>query len=159
MEALKFDVNKLIEFVQKDWYLGDLHGLSHWQRVHKNGCLLYTDGVDINVVVAFAYLHDSARRSDGGDIDHGVRAVDNVKKLRNTILVNFTNEEIELLCEACRLHTVELKTGNITIDTCFDSDRLDLDRCYIIPKPHRMATKKGAEYAENFEEFKKMRDL
>ncbi len=49
----------------------------------------------------------------------------------------------------CRLHTIEHKTGNPTIDACFDSDRLDLWRVGIIPDPDRLATEKGKEIARN----------
>ena len=35
----------------------------------------------------------------------------------------------------------------ITIDVCFDSDRLDLPRAGITPDPAQMATKEGAEMA------------
>ena len=56
-------------------------------------------------------------------------------------------EDISLLKEACRLHTVADRTGNPTIDACFDADRLDLGRVGIIPDPERMATKKGKEIA------------
>ncbi len=159
MEILKIDIDKLSEFVQGFWILSELHGINHWRRVYRNGCLLYTEGVNMNVVAAFAFLHDSARQDDGMDINHGIRAVDNVIKLRDTLLVNLTEEEIFLLCEACRLHTIMHKIGNITIDTCFDADRLDLDRCGIVPDPFRMATPKGVEYAKKFTEYRKLRDM
>lgn len=64
-------------------------------------------------------------------------------------LKTLTDEEFLLLQEACRLHTVELKTGNPTIDACFDADRLDLWRVGIAPDPNRLATKKGKEIARN----------
>ena len=69
--------------------------------------------------------------------------------MRGTYLKGVSNEEIELLQEACRLHTTELKTGNPTIDACFDSDRLDLWRVGLIPDPARLATEKGKEFARN----------
>ena len=56
-------------------------------------------------------------------------------------------KQIELLKDACALHTTCHRTGNPTIDTCFDSDRLDLPRVSILPDPERMATKEGAEKA------------
>ena len=39
------------------------------------------------------------------------------------------------------------KTGDPTIDACFDADRLDLGRVGIIPDPGRLATEKGKELA------------
>ena len=44
-----------------------------------------------------------------------------------------------------QLHTIADRTGDITIDTCFDADRMDLLRVGIKPLPDRMASKKGAE--------------
>ena len=101
------------------------------------------------VVGLFAYLHDSCRMDDGMDLCHGERAAVWIDTLRNTYLKDVSDEEIELLKEACRLHTTELKTGNPTIDACFDSDRLDLWRVGIIPDPDRLATEKGKEIARN----------
>jgi uncharacterized protein len=52
-----------------------------------------------------------------------------------------------LLERACRFHTTERRTGNPTIDVCFDADRLDLGRVGIVPNPKLMATEQGAYYA------------
>ena len=60
---------------------------------------------------------------------------------------DFTDEDVSLLERACRYHTTELRTGNPTIDVCFDADRLDLGRVGIVPNPKRMATEQGAYYA------------
>jgi uncharacterized protein len=62
-------------------------------------------------------------------------------------LKDVSDEEIELLKEACRLHSIKHKTGNPTIDACFDSDRLDLWRVGLIPDRYRLATEKGKEIA------------
>ena len=45
------------------------------------------------------------------------------------------------------------RTGNPTVDACFDADRLDLMRVGIIPDSKRMATERGAFYAANMEQF------
>ena len=47
--------------------------------------------------------------------------------------------------------TTTLRTGNSTIDTCFDADRLDLERVGIIPYPNKMATSKGDVYKRQLE--------
>ena len=70
-----------------------------------------------------------------------------IDRLRDTLLHDVSDEEIHLLREACRLHTVALKTDNPTIDACFDADRLDLGRVGIIPYPARLATEKGKKMA------------
>lgn len=77
-----------------------------------------------------------------------------INNIRCTILKNFSDEEIELLKTACLLHTNVLRTGNLTIDTCFDADRLDLGRVGIKPNPHKMATLKGADFANDFINFR-----
>ena len=50
---------------------------------------------------------------------------------------------------ACRLHTTTMKTGDPTIDACFDADRLDLWRAGITPDPEKLATEKGKQIAKN----------
>ena len=59
------------------------------------------------------------------------------------------DQQFEMLQTACRLHTTTHRTGNPTIDACFDADRLDLGRVGITPDPNRMATEKGKEMAKN----------
>ena len=75
---------------------------------------------------------------------------------RNTILKDFTDEEVSLLERACRYHTTELRTGDPTIDVCFDADRLDLGRVGIVPNPKLMATEQGAYYAANINLINKL---
>lgn len=162
-------MSKIISFALTDWELGDTHGLPHWQRVERNGILLSLDkhkgryiinkGIRLNVVRAFAYLHDKCRIDNYSDWKHGERAARMLHNIRDSILFELDDEEFSLLETACRLHTTTHKTGNLTIDTCFDADRLDLNRVGIIPEPNRMATEKGAYYArdpEAFNEFIKM---
>ena len=133
-------IDKVKEFAQQGWELGELHGISHWERVEKNGLLLATKEANKTVVRLFAYLHDKWRIDDGEDLQHGTRAAENLTALRGSLLSELSDEEFELLCKACELHTVCHRTGNITIDTCFDADRLDLTRVGILPRPSRMAT-------------------
>ena len=146
-------IEKVKQFSNEGWSLGVCHGVSHWERVERNGLLLATDEVNTTVVRLFAYLHDKWRLDDGEDIDHGKRASENLLQLRETILRWLTDEEFELLRKACELHTVCHSTGNPTIDACFDADRLDLMRVGITPDPERMATERGKFYAANLEQF------
>ena len=125
-----------------------LHGISHWDRVYIYGKQLITPEVDPLVVALFAYLHDSCRQDDGYDTSHGPRAAKWIDTLRETYLKPLTDEQIILLKEACRLHTTTQKTGNPTIDACFDADRLDLWRADITPDPDKMATAKGKKIAQ-----------
>lgn len=149
------DIREVIEFATNGWELGETHGLPHWQRVERNGILLslqdghIRDDINIKVVRHFAYLHDKCRLNNGTDVKHGSRVADMIPALRTTILRELTDEEVILLDKACRYHTTERKTGNPTIDVCFDADRLDLSRVGIRPNPKLMATEQGAYYAAN----------
>lgn len=148
MQSLKV-IEDIRRFVHAQWTLGALHGIRHWDRVYENGQKLLTPDVNPLVIGLFAYLHDSCRIDDGEDLYHGQRAAEWIETLRNTYLQDVSSEEIELLQEACRLHTIETRTGNPTIDACFDADRLDLWRVNVIPDPARLATEKGKEIASN----------
>lgn len=157
---------KIQTFAMTNWELGDTHGLPHWQRVERNGILLgmercadgykLNDKVKIKVVRAFAYLHDKCRIDNYSDFEHGARAAKMLYDIRNSILSELDDEEFSLLEAACCLHTTTHKTGNLTIDICFDADRLDLNRVGIIPEPRRMATEKGAYYARYPEAFNEL---
>ena len=62
-----------------------------------------------------------------------------------SFLSELNDKQITKLKQACELHTIKHRTGDITIDACFDADRMDLLRVGIKPSPERMATKRGAE--------------
>ena len=140
---------KTRQFVQERWELDELHGISHWDRVYENGQKLITHDVNPLVVGLFAYLHDSCRKHNGEDLEHGVRAAEWIETIRESLLADVSDKEIELLKRACRLHTTAHKTGDPTIDGCFDADRLDLWRVGVTPDPGRLATEKGKEIASN----------
>ena len=142
-------VGKIRTFADSRWELGSLHGISHWDRVYANGQRLLTPVVNPLVVGLFAYLHDSCRQNDGIDLGHGPRAAKFIDSIRDAYLKEVSDEDIVQLKEACRLHTTAQKTGNPTIDACFDADRLDLWRVGITPDPDRLATEKGKEIARN----------
>jgi len=156
------DIREVREFALNGWKLGKIHGLSHWQRVERNGIILSSENgsirkdINIKVVRFFAYLHDKCRLNDWADLEHGVRSADMLPSIRNTILRDLNDEEVSLLDKACRYHATEHRTGIPTVDVCFDADRLDLGRVGIVPNPKRMATEQGTYYAANIhliEEF------
>lgn len=152
-EIPAFDIENVKRFALQDWKLGDTHGLSHWQRVERNGALLATPKVNMTVVRLFAYLHDKCRIDNDRDIQHGARVVQTLCEIKHTLLKDITEDEFYMLSKACELHATALKTGNLTIDTCFDADRLDLERVGIIPDPNRMATEKGKYWAKHLDDF------
>ena len=114
----------------------ELHGIEHWKQVERNGLLLATEtGADITIVRLFALFHDSKRADDGFDKEHGHR-------------FDITQEQFDKLYHACKFHTTEPRSGDATIDTCYDADRLDLGRVGIKLDPNKMATAFGARIAQ-----------
>ena len=51
-----------------------------------------------------------------------------------------SDHEFNLLYLACERHTHERTHSDITIQTCWDSDRLDLGRVEITPHPGKLCT-------------------
>lgn len=147
----RVDMERVKQFVASRWALDSLHGLPHWERVYGFGQQLLTPECNRLVVGLFAYLHDACRLNNGYDKEHGPRAAVWIETLRDNLLEGLTDEEFSLLQEAIRLHTVCHRTGNPTIDVCFDSDRLDLGRVHITPDPEKMATAKGADMARDMQ--------
>ena len=121
-----------------DWH--GIHGIHHWRRVNKNGLrLAIITQANPAVVELFAFLHDSRRFNEGTDPDHGRRAAVFAKQLRGTF-INLPDYDFELLVFACRYHTEGLTEANVTVQTCWDADRLDLGRVGKRPKANYLCT-------------------
>jgi uncharacterized protein len=123
-------------------YEGGIHGLPHWSRVWCHGRQL-ARGLDLDpaVLAWFAFLHDSQRRNDDYDPQHGPRAADFAVRLRRDgVLTELDPAGFERLCEAMRLHSDGHTTGDVTVLACWDADRLDLGRVGITPHPRRLCT-------------------
>jgi len=117
-----------------------VHGVIHWARVFENGLrLAEKTGANVEVVKLFAVLHDSKRLNDGHDPDHGPRAAAFAVEMRGQSF-DLPDHEFRLLCKACEGHTHERTHPDVTIQTCWDSDRLDLGRVGIMPDPNRLCT-------------------
>ena len=126
-----------------------LHGLTHWQQVERNGLLLASEiGADTMVVRLFALFHDSKRANDGIDITHGARGAEFAKECFEEHRLDISQEQFDKLYHACKFHTTEHRSGDATIDTCYDADRLDLGRVSIVLDPNKMATAFGAKIAQ-----------
>ena len=114
--------------------LKGIHGFYHWARVLENGLRLSEiNGADKEVVILFALFHDSKRESEGYDPKHGKRGALFSEQLRNR---NFklSDDAFEKLIYACEYHSKGLVDSDVTIQTCWDADRLDLGRVGIVPK-------------------------
>ena len=94
----------------------------------------------------FGLIHDICRVSDFDDKGHGLRAAHYVKMIRNTWLGDLNENEIWLLSEAVKYHNKIRQYGEITIDTCFDADRLDLARFGMTVNPERLATNAAQQF-------------
>ena len=122
-----------------------IHGAPHWARVRDNGLLLAkATGANEDVIEYFAFMHDACRRSDGHDADHGRRAAQLARAIRNRHIA-LNNAEFELLVDALSGHTDGTTPGNITVATCWDADRLDLGRVDIVPDPRYLHTEPGRD--------------
>ena len=133
---------RLIDAVRKEYRLGwsGIHGVSHWARVRKVGLQLAAmTGARPDVVELFAFLHDSCRHGDGRDPDHGRRAVEFARRLRGECF-SLDDEGFALLCEAMEFHSKGLMDADVTVQTCWDADRLDLGRVDIQPEAERLCT-------------------
>jgi uncharacterized protein len=139
---LKTVTHALIQFLKGHFVLdwGGIHGASHWARVRENGLRLASStGANVRVIEAFAFIHDSCRQNDGRDPDHGRRAAGLARELCGTLL-DLAPAELALLETACASHSDGHTTGDITVCTCWDADRLDLGRVGIRPQAARLCT-------------------
>lgn len=139
---MELNLKSILKTVLEDYALppsGD-HGVVHWARVLENGLRLSEEtSASIKVVQLFAVLHDSKRISEFGDPDHGPRAAEFAVAIRGQVF-ELDDHEFRLLYRACEGHTHERTHPDITIQTCWDSDRLDLGRVGITPHPSRLCT-------------------
>ena len=149
---MEVNIPLVLKTVLEDYALpvnGD-HGVAHWARVLENGLRLSKEtDANIEVVQLFAVLHDSRRQNEVTDPDHGPRAAEFAMALRGSIF-DLGDHEFRLLYKACHGHTHERTHPDVTIQTCWDSDRLDLGRVGITPHPTRLCT----EFAKRPETIK-----
>lgn len=111
------------------------HGISHWRNVLKIGNYLAKETkADIKIVNLFAYLHDSKKENDAYDPEHGRKAAVFAQELFAKKLLPLSSEQLDKLVFACQYHADAVaKSNDITIQTCWDADRLDLWRVGVMP--------------------------
>lgn len=133
---------ELIHMVLKRYALpwGGTHGVPHWARVLENGRRLsMITGAKTRIVELFAVFHDSQRINEGFDDGHGRRGAKLARDLHG-IQYELDDRDLELLIQACELHTEGYLEGDITVQTCWDADRLDLGRVGITPRAEKLCT-------------------
>ena len=124
-----------------------VHGVSHWARVLENGRRLAPQtGANLEVVELFAVLHDSKRKNDGIDFLHGPEGAVNAAKLRG-FAFELDDANFELLRHACADHTRGFTRADVTVQTCWDADRLDLNRVGILPRQKLLCTQPARDPA------------
>lgn len=136
------DLRPLLAAILADYALpidGD-HGITHWARVLENGRrLCETTGANVDVVTLFAVLHDARRVNEVHDPQHGPRAAEFAQRQRGNAF-QLDDEAFESLFVACEGHTHERTHPDVTVQTCWDSDRLDLGRVGITPDRNYLCT-------------------
>lgn len=132
----------LLEKIREDYHLekNGIHGPHHWERVRENGLFLAkSTGANEEVIEYFALLHDARRQNDGIDPEHGPRAVELIHEIADE-LIALPPDLLRQLIVAVRDHTRGFTTGDPTVITCWDADRLDIGRVGIRPVPERLCT-------------------
>jgi uncharacterized protein len=131
-----------------DWR--GIHGAPHWARVRVNGLAIAAlNGARPDVVELFALLHDSQRLDEDRDSRHGARAGDYIAKLNGEHLA-LDRLGLDMLIFACRYHSDGMTEADVTIQTCWDADRLDLARVGTWVDKKRLCTD-AARQADVFE--------
>ena len=124
-----------------------IHGIFHWARVYENGRRLAAEtGARLDVIEYFALLHDSRRKNDWGDHKHGPRAAAFITGLREQ-WIDLDDVGFSSLVQAVKGHTNGSCDADVTVQTCWDADRLDLKRVGISPIPSRLCTPPAREPA------------
>jgi len=120
--------------------LDGVHGVTHWARVQENGLRLAEEtGANMDIIRLFALFHDACRQNESRDPGHGLRGAQLAVAFRGTYF-ELDDASFELFYMACEWHTHGNVEADITVQTCWDADRLDLQRAGIIPLPERLCT-------------------
>ncbi len=128
----------LLDQYRLPWF--GAHGIGHWGRVYENGArLARLTGADPIVVAYFAVFHDACRSNEALDPGHGRRGARLAEQLRAEWLP-LDDRQFEWLYQACATHTDGQTEAPVTVQTCWDADRLDLGRVGIRPAPAQLCT-------------------
>ena len=135
----------LIQAIRRQYRLpwNGFHGFAHWARVRENGLRLAKGtGANADVVELFAVFHDACRLNEDHDPKHGSRGADLAFELHGKFF-QLDHHNFTALRVACRLHTEGLTDADVTVQTCWDADRLDLGRVGIKPSSRYLCTEEA----------------
>ena len=142
-------LDQLLEFARRHATRpgSPLHGVDHWRQVGRNGEQLAADtqGADLQIVRVFAAFHDSQRRNEGPDLEHGTRAAEVVRSLG----LDLSPERMETLCAALVDHDRGRVSDDPTIGVCWDADRLELARVGFRVRLDLLSTEAGRGLARS----------
>jgi len=144
IEQFLVSQRRLVEAIKKEFKLdiNSIHGIKHWNNVARIGSyLVERTKADFEVVHLFAYTHDSKRENENADPEHGSRAALFARELLQKGVIKLPDNKLDKLCFACENHAnSEVKSDDITIQTCWDADRLDFWRLGIMPDKRHLNT-------------------
>jgi len=136
-----YDRSGLIALIKSEFKLDwqGIHGANHWARVLNHGNNIgQIRKADLLVVELFGFLHDSCRLNDGRDPQHGARAAEFAHGIHGDYFI-LKPKQLDRLCYAMTHHSSGEVSVDPTIQTCWDSDRLDLGRVGIFPDPQYLS--------------------
>lgn len=138
--------------INPTWYetnlktaIDSIHGYDHWRGVERRGhYIAERNGADKKVVSAFAFTHDIGRTSDSKEPGHGQCGADIIREFFVAEVFDLNARQYEQLLQAVTEHDIETaQSSDITVQTCWDADRLDLPRLYVFPDKNRLCTEVG----------------
>ena len=131
---------------ESSFFDSPIHGIKHWKTVERNAHYLADfNNADKEVLSYFAYFHDCMRKNEHRDKGHGPRGAAFAKKHRDIIPLN--DIQFKQLTDACKGHTYGKRPECVTINTCWDADRLDLLRAGVIPDANRLYNEEAKRIA------------
>ncbi len=116
-----------------------LHSFDHLRRVAiLAGRLARAVGQDVESAVVMGFLHDSARKNDGGGYLHAIESALLASKL---LLKFYPQMDRERICDAIERHVDGETTADTLVACLWDSDRLELNRLGRVVDPDLLSTK------------------
>ena len=104
------------------------YGPNHWYRVETIGLrIAKQNGADMTILRLYSLFHDSLRRDETEDPDHGKRGAELAKEFLGD-LYQLDEARFAKLYKACAEHVDGTTTDDVDIGTCWDADRLDQAR-------------------------------